>query len=153
MAELARCDYDFPRLSNEIAHRDTLLPTAGLVGDLRSDELQHWTPPAGGYHAALNHVVIHGLDVTVPLGAPRLPPDATIQVVLNDLTQGGVHEYFGIDIEGRGFEASDIDWTFGSGRILRGTAEDLALALCGRKLPDGRLQGAPLQRLEPEPGE
>jgi hypothetical protein len=152
MVELARCDYDFTKLSNEIADRDAALPADRLVGDLRSDELHRWTPPGGGYHGALNHVVIHGLDVTVPLGASGFAPDETIRVVLNDLTQGGGHEHFGIDIDGRLFEASDGDWTFGSGRRLRGAAEDLALALCGRTVPDGRLEGAPLQRREPEPG-
>jgi uncharacterized protein (TIGR03083 family) len=153
MVELERCDYDFTQLSNEIAGRDGALPADRLVGDLRSEELHHWTPPGGGYHGALNHVVIHGLDVTVPLGAPGFAPEETIRVVLDDLTQGGGHEHFGIDIEGRLLEASDIDWTFGSGQALRGAAEDLALALCGRKVPDGRLEGASLPRQEPEPGE
>ena len=75
MAELRRCDFDFGRLSNEIASRDAGLPTSQLVADLRSEVMQPWTPPGGGYHGALNHVVIHGLDVTVPLGMPRRSPD------------------------------------------------------------------------------
>ncbi len=78
MAELRRCDFDFSRLSNEIAARDAELPASELVASLRSEVMQHWTPPGGGWHGALNHVVIHGLDVTVPLGVPRRSPDATI---------------------------------------------------------------------------
>jgi len=38
-------------------------------------------------------VVIHGLDATVPLGVPRRSPDATIRIVLDDLTTGGVGEH------------------------------------------------------------
>jgi uncharacterized protein (TIGR03083 family) len=91
MAELRRCDFDFGRLSNEIAGRDAELPMRELVADLRSEVMQHWMPPGGGYHGALNHAVIHGLDVTVPLGVPRRPPDDTIRVVLDDLTEGGGH--------------------------------------------------------------
>jgi len=144
MAELERCGYDFTRLSNEIASRDAELPTAQLVADLRSNMLHHWTPPEGGYHGALNHAVIHGLDVTVPLGETRFVPDDTIRVVLDDLTQGGAHEHFGIDIEGRLFEASDLDWSHGSGQPLRGAAEDLALVMCGRTVPSGRLTDSPL---------
>lgn len=97
-------------------------------------------------------MVIHGLDITVPLGEPRLAPDETIRVILDDLTQGGVHEHFGIDIGGRVIEASDIDWIYGSGQTLRGAAEDLALAMCGRRVRVGRLDGTPLQRREPDHG-
>jgi hypothetical protein len=128
MAELERCGYDFTRLSNEIATRDAEVPSAQLVADLRSDVLHHWTPPGGGYRGALNHVVIHSLDVSVPL------------------------EHFGIDIEGRIVEARDLDWTYGSGQVLQGAAEDLALALCGRNIPSGRIKGAPLQRMDPDKG-
>src|SRR6516165_1231368 len=115
MAELRRCDFDFGRLSNEIASRDAGLPTGELVANLRSDVMQHWTPPGGGYHGALNHVVIHGLDATVPLGVTRRSPDSTIRVVLDDLTAGGVHENFGTGIGGRTLQATDLDWSYGSG--------------------------------------
>jgi uncharacterized protein (TIGR03083 family) len=144
MAELRRCDFDFDRLSNEIASRDAELPTSELVANLRSDVMQHWIPPGGGWHGALNHVVIHGLDVTVPLGVPRRSPDDTIRIVLDDLTRGGVQEHFGTDIEGRSLQATDLDWSYGSGPQLRGAAEDLALILCGRTVPAGRLTGEPL---------
>jgi uncharacterized protein (TIGR03083 family) len=146
MAELARCDFDFTRLSNEVAGRDASLPADELVANLRSDIMQRWTPPGGGYHGALNHVVIHGLDVTVPLGVPRRSPDDTIRVVLDDLTAGGGHAHFGIVIDGRHLQASDLGWSHGSGPALRGAAGDLALALCGRTVPAGRLEGEPLQR-------
>jgi len=144
MAELRRCDFDFGRLSNEIASRDAALPAGELIAGLRSDVMQHWTPPGSGYHGALNHVVIHGLDVTVPLGVPRRAPDDTIRVVLDDLTAGGVHERFGTGIDGRTLQATDLDWSYGSGPPLRGKAEDLALVLCGRALPAGRIDGDPL---------
>jgi len=146
MAELRRCGFDFTRLSNEVAGRDAGLPAGELVANLRSEVMQRWTPPGGGYHGALNHVVIHGLDVTVPLGMPRRCPDETIRVVLDDLTGGGGHAHFGMEIEGRELQASDLDWSYGSGAVLRGEAADLALAMCGRAVPDGRLEGEPLVR-------
>jgi uncharacterized protein (TIGR03083 family) len=152
MAELERCAYDFTRVSNEIATRDADVPAAQLVADLRSEVLHHWTPPGGGYHGALNHVVIHSLDITVPLGEARLAPDETIWVILDDLTQGGVHEHFGIEVEGWTFEAGDIAWKYGSGPVVRGAAEDLALALCGRSVPSGRLNGSPALGKEPAQG-
>ena len=144
MTELRRCDFDVTKLLNELAARDATRPAHELVASLRSNVMQHWAPPGGGYHGALNHVVIHGLDVTVPLGVPRRSPDETIRVVLDDLTAGGGHAHFGIAIGGRHLQATDLDWSHGSGPALRGTAADLALALTGRAVPAERLEGEPL---------
>jgi uncharacterized protein (TIGR03083 family) len=144
LGELRDAEFDFTRLSNQIASRDASLPTEDLTANLRDDVMGHWTPPGGGFHGALNHVVIHGLDITVPLGEPRCASDAALVIVLDDLTRGGVHDNFGTDISGRALEATDIEWSFGTGTPLRGMAEDLALDLCGRRLPEGRLDGTPL---------
>jgi uncharacterized protein (TIGR03083 family) len=144
MAKLQDCQFDFTRLSNQIAREDARLPVTELVDNLRSEVMQHWTPPGGGYHGALNHVVIHGLDATVPLGFTRRVPDETIRAVLEDLTHGGGHARFGIDIEGRRLVATDMDWAFGSGTELLGSGEDLALVMCGRTVPAGRVAGLPL---------
>jgi uncharacterized protein (TIGR03083 family) len=147
-ARLRECDFDFTRLSNQIASQDAALPAAELVANLRSDVLHDWTPPGGGFHGALNHVVIHGPDATVPLGRPRRVPERTVRVVLDDLTCGGIHASFGTDIDRRHLQATDLDWSYGSGSVLRGTGEDLALVICGRAIPAGRLEGDPLLRQE-----
>jgi uncharacterized protein (TIGR03083 family) len=146
MAELREDEFDFTRLSNRIASRDAKLPTGELVANLRDEALHRWTPPGGGDRGALNHVVIHALDVTVPLGEPRQASDTAIRTVLDDLTDGGGHAHFGTDLQGRTLRATDIDWTYGSGPQLSGTAADLALHLCGRTIPADRLRGNPLAR-------
>ena len=74
-SELRQSNGDFTDLSNRVAARDAALPTATLLDNLRSEVMSQWVPPGGGYAAALNHVVIHGLDVTVPLGADRVSPE------------------------------------------------------------------------------
>jgi len=144
MAELQARGFDFDRLSNEVAERDARLSTDELEANLRDELLHHWAPPGGGYHGALNHVVIHGLDVTVPLSVPRLPPDDTMRIVLDDLTEGGGHVHFGTVIAGRRLDAIDLDWSYGTGEELRAVAADLALLLCGRSVPAERLQGEPI---------
>lgn len=148
-AELQRRGLDVTQLSDEIANRDANLPASQLVACLRSEVMRQWTPPGGGYRRALRHVVIHGLDVTVPLGVPHGCPDETIRVVLDGLTRDGGHIDFGIAIEDRCLAATDLDWSYGSGAALRGTAGDLALALCGRAVPHGRLDGELLRRADP----
>jgi hypothetical protein len=141
-AELESCGGDSTRLSNLVAGRDAARPTRALVDNLRDEKLHNWTPPGGGSTGALNHVVIHGLDITEPLGAGRRSPDATLRAVLDDLTRGGAaHAHFGFDLGGLSLRATDMDWGFGSGRPISGTAGDLALLLCGRELPPGRVDG------------
>ncbi len=140
-AELHDCDGDFTRLSNRVASRDAALPASTLVGNLRDETMHHWTPPGGGSTGALNHVVIHGLDITVPLGVSRRSPDETLRAVLDDLTRGGMHAHFGFDLDGLSLRATDMDWSFGSGTPISGAAEDLALLVCGRQLPAGRIDG------------
>jgi hypothetical protein len=139
MAELQQDDFDFERLSPRIAARDAGLPIDDLVANLRSETLHHWSPPGDDEHGALNHAVIHSLDITVPLGAPRCATDDAIRIVLDDLTQGGVHAHFGTEIQGRSFSATDIAWSFGAGTAVSATAAELALNLCGRSLPNGSL--------------
>jgi hypothetical protein len=48
-------------------------------------------------------------------------------------------------------EATDLDWQFGDGEPLRGTAPDLLLLLCGRRLPAGSLSGTPAARFTGQP--
>ena len=55
-----------------------------------------------------------------------------------------MHQHFGTRIDGRRLQATDLDWSYGSGSVLRGKAEDLALVLCGRTTPAGRIEGKPL---------
>jgi uncharacterized protein (TIGR03083 family) len=136
MAELQRCEFDFTRLSNEIAHRDAQLPTGTLIANLRSDTMHRWTPPGGGAIGALSHVVIHALDATKPLGLPRTTTDDTIRIILDSLTGDGGHAHFGTDITGRTLQATDLGWSYGSGPTLAATSSELVIALCGRILTD-----------------
>jgi hypothetical protein len=103
--------------------------------------------PGSGADGALNHVVIHSLDITVPLGEERRASDTAIRTVLDYLTEGGGHAHFGTDIDGRSLRATDLDWSYGSDPQLSGTAADLALHLCGRTVPAGRLHGETLANL------
>jgi hypothetical protein len=140
MLELARSRGKFNVMSDRVARRDArALSAAQLTAALR-DNVQHpWKPPGGGYVGALTHDVIHGLDITVPLGVERRVPAQTMRVVLGNVTAAQALKYFGVDLTGLSLEATDLDWAYGSGAPLRGSAQDLALFLCGRQLPAGRL--------------
>ena len=138
-AELEACKGDFTLLSNRVATRDAALPTTTLVANLRDDALHAWMPPGGGLIGALSHVVIHGLDITVPLGVARPAPDETVLAVLDHLTVGGGHANFGFELDRLFLQATDVNWMFGSGTPISGTTADLALLISGRNLAPGRI--------------
>jgi uncharacterized protein (TIGR03083 family) len=137
--ELEACGWDFTRLSNQIADRDGALATTTLVANLCDPGLHGWTPPGGGWPGALNHVVIHSLDVTVPLGVPVCASSDALRAVLDGLTVGAVHEHFGVDLTDLALRATDVDWSFGSGAPIDAPAAELALLLCGRQVGGKRL--------------
>jgi len=139
--EVVKARGDFHRMADRSARRDaTALSPGDLAAAMRDNAGHPWKPPGGGFEGALSHDVIHGLDVTVPLGVDRRVPLDRISTVLGGLTPKNV-SYFGADLRDVQLCADDLDWRFGSGTPVTGHAQDLLLVLCGRRLPAGRLQG------------
>ena len=141
MAELQSAGGDFTRLSDTIAARDGALPAATLLSGLRSDVLHGWQPPGGGMEGALTHCVIHALDIMEAIPMERRVPDARIARVLEIVAAPGSPTVFGVDLSDVALRADDLDWSFGSGALVTGAAQALALVACGRQLPPGRLGG------------
>ena len=137
-AELAAAGGDFQLLSDTIAVRDGELPVAEHLTNLRSPELAEWEPPGGGAIGALNHAVVHGLDVTNAVGLPRACTDEAAQVILDNLTTGGVAARFDVDLSDVRLQANDIDWSSGSGRDVIAPAAEIISLACRRTLRDGR---------------
>lgn len=141
IAEMIKARGNFDKMADRCARRDGAASPGELLSALRENEGSPWTPPGGGLSAALTHDVIHGLDIIVSLGINHLIPEERLQIVLETITTPKSIKHFGVDLDGIELRASDIDWSYGSGRSLSGLAQDLALVLCGRKLPAGRLRG------------
>jgi uncharacterized protein (TIGR03083 family) len=139
--ELARSRGNFSRMADRCARRDAAAPAAELAAALRDNAEHPWKPPGGGLAGALTHDVIHGLDITVALGIDRDVPAGRLAIVLDSITGDRSLKFFGTSLSGIQLRASDTDWSFGSGTPVTGAAQDLALVLCGRRLPPGRLDG------------
>ena len=147
MVELARSRGKFSQMADRVARRDAVsLSAAELAEAVRSNTGHPWKPPGGGFEGALAHDVIHGLDITVPLGLPFAVPEERLRRVLPASLAERSVRYFGTELSGIELRATDLDWSLGSGAPLTGAAQDLLLALCGRKLPSGRLTGDPAAR-------
>ena len=136
----------FNRMADRAARTDAEALTAeDLVASLRNNVGHPWKPPGGGYIGALSHDVIHGLDITVGLDLDRRPPPERVGLVLGSL-QPSQLKFFGVDLTGLQLRADDLDWSYGAGDPMTGRAQDLLLAVCGRRLPAGRLKGAAADR-------
>jgi uncharacterized protein (TIGR03083 family) len=141
MQGLQRCGGDFTTFSDEIASRDSQLPQAELVGVLRDNAGNPWSPPGGGLHGALSHDLIHGLDITWPLSVEYPIPDEAMTTVLDSVISPGTQTFFGVPLEGIRLSATDLDWTAGSGAQLAGRGRDLLLLLAAREVPRKLFEG------------
>ncbi len=138
----------FDRFADRAARRDAAeLRVAELLASLRENVDTQWSPPGGGPLGALSHDVIHGLDVTAALGIDdRHASPERCALVLSGLRPEQLR-LFGVDLTGVRLQATDADWSSGSGDVVEGRAQDLLLAVCGRRQPAGRLTGAAADRL------
>jgi uncharacterized protein (TIGR03083 family) len=127
------------RLSRQLAEQ----PTAALVKGLRDNAETKFKPPFVPLEAPLSDTVIHGLDITRPLGLPDGADPEAVTRVLGFLTtkmatRGFVPKTL---LPGLRLEATDVDWSHGDGPVVRGTAASLALAIAGRGSSAAALDG------------
>jgi uncharacterized protein (TIGR03083 family) len=141
LLRLAAAGGSFQKMSDGVARRDGELPRAQLIATLRDRAAYPWKPPGGGLESSLTHQVVHGLDITAALGTGRRIPDEPMAAVLGTVTGPQSTRHFGVDLSGVQLQATDLDWSYGQGAPLRGTAADLILLVTGRRLPEGALSG------------
>jgi len=78
--------------------------------------------------------LIHHEDIRRPLGRDREVPPERLRAALDRLPGiGGFLKSKKTDA-GLRFEATDIDWSWGEGPVVRGPGRDLVLAMSGRPL-------------------
>jgi uncharacterized protein (TIGR03083 family) len=113
---------------------------AQLVELLRA----HLTPAgltAGmGGAIALTDGLIHQQDIRRPLGRPRTIPADRLEPALRTALFAPVVRGV-LRVRDVRLVATDLDWTFGRGPEVRGTAEALLMAVAGREAVAGELSG------------
>jgi uncharacterized protein (TIGR03083 family) len=149
---MIRARGNFSRMADRQARADTArMNSAELLAQLRDNVEHPWRPPGGGETGALSHDVIHGLDITVALGIPRVVPAERMEMILESMTGRNIR-YFGTDLSGVRLEATDLRWSMGEGEILQGRGQDLLLVVAGRQLPVGLVMGRTAARFTKSPG-
>lgn len=141
LGELVRSRGNFARMADRVARRDARAPIGTLLDGWRTNENHPWKPPGGGLKGALTHDVVHGLDITIPLGIEHPVSEHALRVVLDHATTPLSLKHFGLDLTGIRLEADDLDWAYGDGEPLRGRARYLLMVLMDRRLPAELLSG------------
>jgi uncharacterized protein (TIGR03083 family) len=143
----ARGDYD--KVADDFARQAARAPTASLVATLRANVDNRFTPPGFGPEAPLTDIVVHGLDIGVPIGRSPVVPGETATAILGFLvspkaTRGFVPKGL---TAGLRFSGSDVDWAAGSGPSVSGPVASLVLTMTGRRAGLDGLGGDGLDEL------
>ena len=131
-----------PRMTAELAARWAGRTPGQLVAVLREHADSHFSPPGLGYRAPLTDLMVHRLDVAVPLGVEVDRPVSAWLPVLDFITSR-------MPMMGtfRGRRpavaacATDVEWARGSGPAVSGPVSALGLTLAGRTALLHRLEG------------
>ncbi|MDH4076555.1 MAG: maleylpyruvate isomerase family mycothiol-dependent enzyme [Acidimicrobiia bacterium] len=128
---------DFNRVADEFARATApTMATEAVVAALRANAEHRFTPPGNGPEAPLTDIVVHGLDLGVPLGKLPELPEGTVNAVLAFLmTTKATRGFLPKDrVPGLHFATTDTGWAGGgAGPEVAGPAASLVLAITGRR--------------------
>jgi uncharacterized protein (TIGR03083 family) len=126
------------RLAREMAARSP----SSLAEKLRGNATNPVKPPVVGHQGQLTDLQVHGQDMRRPLGLPSGLHLDRLRVSLDFLVGGRAIGFTTRSrLAGLGFEATDLDWRWGSGPVVAGPAEALMMAMTGRLVALGDLDG------------
>jgi uncharacterized protein (TIGR03083 family) len=142
---------NFNRLSDDFAKATAAQPVAALAATLRSNAEHRFTPPGGmGSRAPLTDIVVHTLDMRVPLGIPEPgpAPQALDEILGFLMTRAATRGFLPKDrVPGLRYVSDDTGWTAGDGPLVSGPAASLVLAITGRPAGLDGLRGDGLEVL------
>ena len=124
---------DFGPGNQKLASWYARRPAGDLIAALRRHAESRTTPPRWGYDPVLADLVLHDLDVRIPLGIARQIPEERLAVTFHHLGFMPSPGYaVGSRLRGLRFETTDTGWTAGAGLLVRGPAQAVVLAMSGR---------------------
>lgn len=143
--------FNFDRANRKLTAAVAQRPVDEIVAGLRERAEHPFKPPGMSHAAPLTDLLVHQQDIRRPLGlVPELVPERLricLGFVAKAAERGGMLLPKGT-VEGLRVEATDLDWAWGEGHVVRGTGEALLMTLSGRTaaLPDLDGDGADLLR-------
>jgi len=140
------------RIDKVSAHYLTELTVKGgpaIAAEFEVNADYKFKPPGLGYAAPLNDLIIHRRDMFLPLGITYEVDGDLLRLSLTKAVAKGM---FGMvnahkKLKGLSFQATDLDWSHGTGPEIRGPALPLAHAMWGRPESLGDLSGDGVETL------
>ncbi|WP_433040731.1 maleylpyruvate isomerase family mycothiol-dependent enzyme [Dactylosporangium sp. CS-033363] len=131
---LVRSGFRLHTANARLARHMGARPPAEIAAVLRDKAEHPFRPPIVGFAGQLTDLQVHGQDMRRPLGLPHALEPSRLLVSLRFLVSGRAPGFVPKRgrIEGLRFETTDLDWTSGDGPPVRGPAEAVLLAICGR---------------------
>jgi uncharacterized protein (TIGR03083 family) len=139
----AKSGFNFDKMTTDVVRADQRSGPE-LTKAFRKTAKHRFTPPGFGFEAPLTDVLVHGRDLGRPIGlAPTFDPQS-VRAVLDLLVKPKATRAFVRKgrTDGLRFETTDLNWAFGDGPVVRGTAEAVMLAIAGRDVALDELTGA-----------
>ncbi len=140
---------DLDRVNLWLTQRAARRSDEEIIELLRRGAGSRFTVPRSGYDPVLTDLVLHDLDIRIPLGIPRDLAEERLAVAFHHLTLRASPGFaMGSRLDGLRFTATDTGWDRGAGAPVRGPAETLLLGIGGRAaVLDGLSgEGVPLLR-------
>jgi len=145
---VVRSGFRLHRANARLAVLIAARPAAELAAGLRGNGGRPADRRSAGQPGQLTELQVHGQDMRRPLGLPHGLRLERLRVSLDFLAGGRA---YGVAprrrLAGLRFEASDLDWSWGAGPVLSGPAEALMMAMAGRVVALGELDGPGVRML------
>ncbi len=153
MLGMIRYRGDFNSLSRDWAIKRSGRPLGQLAAILRDNAEHRFTPPGLDAHAPLTDILLHSLDMSIPLSVPNPiaaePADTSLAFLTSPLATRGFLSKG--RVAGLRFESTDSGFAHGDGPLVRGPSSALLSALGGRKAVYESLEGDGVETLRTRP--
>ncbi len=142
LSAMVRGRGSFDRANHLLADRRAQLPTAVLAADLRERAGSHFTPPGMDWHAPLTDLLVHRLDITVPLGLDHgRPLDPWADALDLLVSRRAAPAFLPRGLPELEYAPVDVDHSWGTGPRVEAPVEALALAITRRPVRLDALTG------------
>jgi len=138
----------FDRANHALAVADADQPVDDLLSTYRIVIDHRFAPPGWPAAAPFSDILLHSLDVRIPLGLANDQPPAHYEPVLGLLFRRFASSFTTGGRPTVRWAATDHSWSHGDGPEVRGTMADLALTAAGRAAHVDQLTGDGVAAIE-----
>lgn len=148
MFTVAKNRGNFDTASQDMANTELARPIADVLVDLRAKSTKSAALPVFPEEMTMTDTMIHTQDIRRALGLDGGFDDESMRTALDFLTEHKMATTLvnRPPLEGVELAATDLDWSWGSGAEITGTAEAIMMALANRPSAMADLSGPGLDR-------